>query len=126
MHKRILLIGGVGLVKGNIKDAGKAMVSICDELEPSFSGEMYENTPFETVSLIFRYGTKITLPEIGRINKKHAELEVAVELPMSELRIMRYDDLRARFKAETLRALIAIGDKYGCRNEIWESMLMKL
>lgn len=121
--KRHLLIGAVGLVKGRVRDDGKAMVSICDELEPHFvDKKLLDGAPFDVISLILRYGTKETGAKIGRINKRHAELEVAIELPMEEVRALQYGALRQRIRNVTLDALIAVSDKYDLNATHWQCM----
>jgi hypothetical protein len=119
--KRHLLIGAVGLVKGGVREDGRAMVSICDELEPFFISESpLQGAPFDVVSVILRYGTQSSeAPEIGRINRAHSELEVAVELPMQEIKALSYQELRERFKEVTLDALIGVAKRYGLPTEVW-------
>jgi hypothetical protein len=48
VNERILLIGGVALVRGRVRDAGPVMVEICKGLEPLLreSGYVY-SAPFE-------------------------------------------------------------------------------
>ncbi len=119
--KRHLLIGAVGLVKGNVRDDGKAMVSVCDEFEPYLSNmKLLAKAPFDVISLILRYGTKEADPEIGRINKRYSELEVAVELSMEMVRVLNYDDLRQKIRAVTLLALIAVSEKYDLDATKWK------
>ena len=122
--KREILIGAVGLVKGRVRDDGKVMVATCDVLEPEFEATRYlESAPFDVISLIFRYGMKWgTETEIGRINR-HKELEVAVELPMSEVRAMNFDVLFETIMGATLQALISVGKKYDLPIERWNELL---
>lgn len=48
LEKKILLIGGVSLTKGRIKDVGLVMKEICDELEPMLNKICFINSaPFE-------------------------------------------------------------------------------
>jgi Immunity protein 39 len=121
--KRNLLIGAIGLVKGKVRDGGKAMVSICDELEPHFlSSKFLEKAPFQVISLIIRYGYKHGKPEIGKINKRYSELEVAIELPMEEIKGLKYDALRSHFRTSTLESLIAVAHQYDLHHSIWENL----
>ena len=122
--KRHLLIGAVGLVKGNVRDDGKAMVSVCDELEPIFKDrDPLAGAPFSVVSLILRYGTSQTPPQIGRINKRHSELEVAVELSMAVVKKLSYDELRKQVRTATLESLVSIAVKYGLDTKPWKECL---
>ena len=125
--KRELLIGAVGLVKGNVRNGGPAMLAVCNDLEPCLEKNQFlEKAPFQTVSLIFRYGLNWGEPAIGRINQKHGELEAAIEIPMNEVRAMEMDVLTNVMKKQTLFCLIAIADKYQLRSEFWKEMLLKM
>ena len=118
-----ILIGAVGLVKGSVRDGGKVMVATCDLLEPDFeSTEFLAAAPFEAVSLILRYGEKWGGVEIGKINR-HRELEVAIELPMSEVRAMDFATLSRTVMSATLKSLIAVGQKYDLPFERWKELL---
>jgi hypothetical protein len=122
--RRNLLIGAVGLVKGKVRDDGKAMLSICNELEPYFkSHRLLHGAPFSCISLILRYGTTTSeRPEIGKIDERHSELHVAYELPINDLRLLDYDKLRARLREATIESLVAIARKFGLPVEIWEGL----
>lgn len=124
-NKRELLIGAVSLVKGSVREGGKAMVAVCDALEPEIeSSNFLEDAPFDVVSLILRFGSKYdTKAEIGNVNKSYRELEVAFELPMSELREMDFKTLYQAFMAATLCSLIDIGRQYQLPIDRWEEFL---
>lgn len=79
-QKRKLLIGGVALVMGNVRNAGEAMVAVCDELDPILiESGWFPAAPFKYISLIIRYGVKTDLkPEFQPIIKKYGELPVAI------------------------------------------------
>jgi len=119
--KRELLIGAVGLVKGSVKNGGKAMVAVCNELEPEFERTKFLNdAPFDTVSIIVRYGTKWSAPELGRINKRHSELEAAVEVPMSEVRMLEESKMADLLKKLTLEVLVEVASKFNLDGEVWK------
>jgi hypothetical protein len=121
--RRRLLIGAVGLVRGKVSDDGKAMASVCDELEPHLASERFlQDAPFDTISLVIRYGAKESLPKIGRINKQHSELEVVLELPMAEMRAMDYGQLKRKVMTVTLDTLISVGDEFGLPSAIWNTL----
>ena len=116
-QKRHLLIGGVGLVKGKIRNDGIAMVAVCDFLEPLLAGCL-NDAPFDTISLIIRYGAESKDEiEIGRIDQFHAELPVAVQVDIAEFQSIQSDstELRSAFLAQTIRALHAVAEKYNLR-----------
>ena len=122
--KRHLLIGAVGLVKGNVRNDGRAMVSVCDELEPVFDAHgALRGAPFHVVSLIVRYGTKRSEPEIGKLNRRYSELEAAFELPMAEMQKLDFAGLRMELKKAALSTLVAVAEKYGLPREPWERLL---
>lgn len=113
--QRILLLGGVSLGKGRIRDAGIIMREICDDLEPMLTEAGFvDEAPFKTISMIIRFGQKDDLtPKYDRINKKHSELPVAVELELAGLRTMNKDDLRCAFITATIDVLLDLAQKYG-------------
>ena len=118
----MLLIGGSGLVKGRVRLAGPVMREICDELEPALIASSFtEKAPFRTVSLILRFGEQTLLdPVYEPVDRRHSELPVAVELPMSELRTAKRDDLKQRFFDATLRVLADVARKYNLPFEDFE------
>lgn len=113
--KRILLIGGVSLVKGRIRDAGLAMVDVCDALEPLLREiDFNRSTPFTSVSLVLRFGSqRCLIPEYRSIDVAHAELPVSVELDMKTLQRMTRDELTREFTVATIEALVHVGGRFG-------------
>ena len=63
---------------------------------------------------------------MGKINKRHSELEVGIELPMSEIRVMDEASLAAVFRKATLEALVAIAQKYDLDGGVWKAQLAPL
>ena len=123
--KKELLIGAVGLVKGNVRNDCQAMVAVSKNLEPEFEATEYlKAAPFDVVSLILRYGEHWGEVEVGKINR-HQEIEVAIELPMSEVRMMDYENLTETVMKTTLKSLIATGKKYDLPVERWNKLLVK-
>ncbi len=113
-EKRHILIGGVSLVKGRVRNIGMAMVRVCDSLELSM-GSWLADAPFHTVNIIVRFGAHTTDKiEVGRINKKHSELPVAVQVALSELQDVQSDEtlLDSIIRYHTLRALCEVGIRY--------------
>ena len=112
--KRHILIGGVALIKGRIRNDGMSMVRICDLLEASVASWI-SDAPFDTISLIVRYGEDTTDGvEIGAINTRHSELPVAVQVALSELQSAQSDadELDSIFRHHTLRALREVGSRF--------------
>jgi hypothetical protein len=74
--------------------------------------------------LIFRYGLKNDEePSYQRINKKHGDLPVAIELDTHELRTASRDQLKRIFTVATTKVLIHVGKKYGLPYERFEEIL---
>jgi len=76
-EQKILLIGGVSLVRGRIRDAGLVMKEICDVLEPILLNSGFtDNAPFRTVSLIIRFGEKTDFtPKYDTIDKRQVQAQ---------------------------------------------------
>lgn len=117
--QRILLIGGVSLIKGRVREAGLAMKEICDDLEPLLKEIGFvDNAPFKTVSMIIRFGEKTDLtPDYEPINKRHSELPVAVEMELSTLRVASKDVVKSAFVKVAIDILLDVAKKYGLRSE---------
>jgi hypothetical protein len=111
---RILLIGGVSLIKGRVKEAGLAMKEICDDLEPLLKEIGFvDNAPFKTVSMIIRFGEKTDLtPDYEPISKRHSELPVAVEMELASLRMASKDVVKSAFVKATIDVLLDVARKY--------------
>ena len=126
--QRVLLVGGVSLVKGRVRDAGPVMVEICNELEPILREECFtRNASFQTISLILRFGTRRCLsPEYRPINKSHDELPISVELEMQAIKEMTRDELKREFMVAVLEALIHVGHKFKLATETLERSLRKV
>jgi hypothetical protein len=125
---RTLLIGGVGLIRGRVRDAGAIMVEICDELEPLLRSIGYtDQAPFKTVSLVLRFGNKTQIePEYGHLDIKHSEMPVSIELEMSKLQSKKRDEIKRDFMIATLSVLIAVARSYGLREDALADRLANL
>jgi len=123
-NKRILLIGGVYRVPGNLKCAGPLMAEVCDEFEPELSRNDYvKNAPFDTVSLIFRFGEGDEFdPEIGKIDKRHSELPVAIAFSLARLKGMDRAKLRDEFRMATLEVLCDVAANFDLPFEFLDRM----
>lgn len=117
--QRILLIGGVSLIKGRVREAGLAMKEICDDLEPLLKEIGFvDNAPFNTVSMIIRFGEKTDItPDYEPINKRHSELPVAVEMELSGLRVASKDVVKSAFIKATIDVLLDVAKKYDLPSE---------
>lgn len=123
-EQRILLIGGVSLVKGRVREAGLVMQEICNELEPLLKEISFvDNAPFKTVSMIIRFGENTNLnPEYEPINKRHSELPVAIELELASLRTASKEVVKDAFVKATIDVLADVARKYNLPAEPLEAI----
>jgi hypothetical protein len=83
-----------------------------------------DNAPFKWVGLIFRYGLKNEdEPHYLRINKKHGDLPVAIELDTHELQHASRDELKGIFTIATLKVLVHVAEKYALPGDKFAEML---
>ena len=117
MNNYPVLIGGVGLVKGHIKNIGQAMVSVCDEVKPVIEqSNAFEGMPFKEINMIIRWAEEsISEPEIGPLLKSKQSLNVATTISLREGKAVENspDKLKSLVKAELTKVLNAIEVKYG-------------
>jgi hypothetical protein len=114
LKRRAILIGAVSTAPARLKvrDDGQVMVEICDELDERVQACLVD-APFATVSIILRYEPEASHEiEIGRINKRHSELEVGISIPVAEIKPVDRDTLKQMFRERVLRALQLVGEKY--------------
>lgn len=113
-HNRKLVISDVALVKGRFRDIGPAIDSVRDELEALIIDcRFLDKAPFRWVGLIVRLGLRDQwLPEYERINIKHGDLPIAIEVDVQSLVNADSEVIRARFREATLEALLHVGRRY--------------
>ena len=112
----MLLIGGVGLVKGSVKELSPSLRDVSLELDEKLKTIKWsESAPFETLSLILRYGEeKSEIIEIGRINNKYKEIEVAAQSSIKELReAQKESKLKEVVTSYAILAINEVSKKYG-------------
>jgi hypothetical protein len=109
-----VVLGGVGLIKGSIRNAGPAMVEICRELNPYLVNNGYlADAPFDLLNGIIRYGTKFDpYAEVGPINKRNKELPFAMEVELAPLKLVTKEEVKAEFLKALIPALFAISLEY--------------
>lgn len=123
MSKYPVLIGGVGLIKGRIKNIGQAMASVCDEVKPVIEqSNAFEGMPFNEINMIIRWAEEsVSEPEIGPLRKSKQSLEVATTISLREGKVVENnpEQLKSLVKAELAKVLKAIEVKYGlCQVQI--------
>ena len=119
---RRLLMGGVDLVKTRLKNAGTAMVAVCDELDPILEeSDFFLNAPFQSVSLILRYGLiNNTDPEYQPIDQRHRELPISVEIDAKLLQSLDRSDpngLKDVVSLVAAAALLNVSVKFGLASD---------
>ena len=117
MNNYPVLIGGVGLVKGRIKNIGQAMVSVCDEVKPVIEqSKAFEGMPFKEINMVIRWAEeKVNEPEIGPLRKSTQSLDVATTISLRQGKAAENnpDQLKSLVKTELTKVLNAIEVKYG-------------
>lgn len=127
-HDRKLVLGGVSLTKARPnRFAMQVMKEIRDEIELLIiSSDFLMGAPFQWIGLILRYGlVNADKPRYQKINMKHGDLPVAIELDSNELSSANKDELRFLMTKATLLALIHIGKKYELSSEKFDALLVK-
>lgn len=109
-----LVLGGVGLVRGNVRGAGPAMVAVSKILEPRIIAAGWRpKMPFAYVHLILRFGEAKAGTEIRRVNARYKDLPIARELSMKECQQAAKDGrLLGLFLKESLKALEVVAERY--------------
>lgn len=109
-----VVLGGVGLVKGNVREAGRAMVEITKELNPYLVKDGFlDNVSFKLLNGIMRFGTKNDpFADMGPINTRSCELPFAVEVEIAPLKRASNEEVKVAFLKVLIPALFAIAAKY--------------
>lgn len=96
-----------------------------NELEQAIVETGYlEKAPFKWVGLILRFGLKNEdEPHYQRIDRKHGDLPVAIELDTHELQHASRDELKDIFTIATLKVLVHVAQKYGLPGDRFAEML---
>jgi len=108
-------IGGVGLIRGDIKGFGLIMASCANEATEILKENPFPNDlPFKNINHIIRYGAESLSNVEMRINKKHLELETATQISLKETKQFEKNEeaLRKICIGEINRVFSAISKKY--------------
>lgn len=110
----VVVLGGVGLIKGDIRESGRAMVEITQEINPYLVEDGFlADVPFKLLNGIIRFGVKFDpYAQVGPIDKRNNELPFAFEIEMAPLRRAPKDEVKAVFVKALIPALSAIAIKY--------------
>lgn len=109
-----IVLGGVGLIKGDIRESGHAMVEITKEINPYLVKDGFlANAPFKLLNGVIRFGTQFDPhAEVGPIDKRNNELPFAVEVEMAPLKRAPKEEVKAEFLRALIPALFAISLDY--------------
>ena len=120
VHDRKLVLGGISLTQARLRGVRdlEALTFVRDELEREMIESAYlDGAPFKWVGIIIRYGLKDDqAPEFARINRKHGDLPLAIEIDTHKLLNASYEQLVLIFRKATLIALVNAGEKYGLKS----------
>lgn len=115
-HNRKLVLSGVALTNARIpaKQNAAAANLVRDELEREIvESGFLEKAPFQWVGLIIRYGLKDeNEPHYDKINQKHGDLPLAIEIDTYRLLESSENEMAAVYRKATLMALVHAGEKY--------------
>lgn len=116
-HNRKLAIGGVSLTMARIRPVKQNIAAanrVRDELERELiESGFFERAPFRWVGLMIRYGlVDETEPHYEKINQKHGDLPLAIEIDVHRLLGASEDEMAAVYRKAALLALVDAGEKY--------------
>ena len=114
-HSRRLGLCGAALTKARIPRFDiQAMTAVRDKLETLMDKcGFLTGAPFEGVTISLRYGlTNEQEPHYETINKKYADLPLAIELDTNELVSSDQDEMQKAFEIASLKALVHAGRKF--------------
>lgn len=113
-NKPCVVLGGVGIIKGSINEAGPAFVDIFDEINPWLIEDGFlTNAPFKLINGIIRFGTgHDKTVEIGPIDRRNNELPFTAQVAMLPLRRAPKDEVKQVFLSVVIPALFSIAAKY--------------
>lgn len=129
-HNRKLVLAGVALTRARLpaKKNAAAMNRTRDELEQVVIRSGYlDNAPFKWVGLVIRYGLiDETTPHYEKINARHGDLPIAIEIDTHRLLEATEDEMVVVYRKATLIALAHAGQKYGLNTARIDQLLSEL
>jgi len=114
--KPYYVIGGVGLVRGRIRDFQPAMIAAARAANDAMHAvEWKGSAPFLNVNHVIRYGAEAK-PEVAiRLNPSRKEIEVATQISLPATRKVESDAtaLRRVCTDEINRVFSTLSERYG-------------
>lgn len=109
-----VVFGGVGIIKGDITQASQAMIEITKEINPFLIEDGFlTSAPFKLINGIIRFGTKCDpYAQVAQVDKRHNELQFAVEVEMAPIKRATKDVVKEAFLEVIVPALFSIAAKY--------------
>ena len=109
---RFLLLGGTGTVPGRIRNAGPALVAVCDQLDPLLEENGFRTTaPFERIDGIIQFVDRSRdRISIGPI--RDSGLQINLEVELAPLQRAPLNVVTNAFRRATLRALLEVAKQY--------------
>ena len=114
-HGRSLGIVGVSLTKLRLpKGTEKLLGQVRDQLEDLLlQTEYLKDAPFSWITISIRFGLKDDLePLIGRINHKHGDLPLSIEMDFSWIQAHPIEAHKAAYFRAAARALVGAANVY--------------
>jgi Immunity protein 39 len=104
------------------------MSMVRDDIERLLiASDFFEGAPFSWIGVIIRYGLRRqTQPDYERINKKHGDLPIAIELDANELRSLTADELRKVMAIAVLEALLDVARQFDRPSELLSTYMAEL
>ncbi|MCG3178153.1 MAG: hypothetical protein BIFFINMI_00476 [Phycisphaerae bacterium] len=105
-----VVLGGVGVVKGSVRNAGPAMVKITREINPYLVEDGFLlKAPFCLLNGVFRYGMRFDPHAgVGPIDIAHRELPFSMEVELAVIARASKEEVEAVFLKALVPALFAI------------------
>ena len=115
-HSRKLVLSGVALTKARVP--AKAMAAAANRVRDELEQEVIQSgflsgAPFQWVGLVIREGlVDEAEPHYEKINAKHGDLPLAIEIDVHRLLGVSEVEMAAVYRKATLVALVHAGQRY--------------
>lgn len=129
-HNRKLVLGGSSLTLARLEHVPdfQAAPIVRDDLEREMIESGYlDDAPFKWIGVVIRYGLKYEAePHYNGIDKKHGDLDLAIEIDTHDLLDADLAGVIAMFRKATLIALVHAGEKYGLKVDRMKDLLAEV
>ena len=114
-HRRKLGLSAVALTKArNPKNLVEILTGVRNELEEQMEAAGFlAGAPFSWITVIVRLGLKYSSqPVYGKINRKHGDLPVSIEIDTADVLDVSDDEIREVLRVSIRRTLDDVGLRY--------------